>query len=45
VQSLKPGWHDRIGLYQLFPLPAHVVLFGGGYARQTHAAACAVLAA
>ncbi|ORB92478.1 fructosamine kinase [Mycobacterium persicum] len=44
VRSLKPGWRNRIGLHQLFPLLAHVVLFGGGYARQTHAAARAALA-
>jgi fructosamine-3-kinase len=45
VRSLKPGWCNRIGLHQLFPLLAHVVLFGGGYAGQTHAAARAALAA
>jgi fructosamine-3-kinase len=44
VRSLKPGWRNRIGLHQLFPLLAHVVLFGGGYARQTHDAARAALA-
>jgi fructosamine-3-kinase len=45
VRPLRSGWRDRIGLHQLFPLLAHVVLFGGGYARQTHAAARAALAA
>jgi fructosamine-3-kinase len=45
VRSLKPGWRKRIGLHQLFPLLAHVVLFGGGYAGQTRAAARAALAA
>jgi fructosamine-3-kinase len=45
VRSLKPGWRNRVGLHQLFPLLAHVVLFGGGYARQTNAAAQAALAA
>ncbi|HXY67530.1 MAG TPA: fructosamine kinase family protein [Mycobacterium sp.] len=45
VRSLKPGWRNRIGLHQLFPLLAHVVLFGGGYAEQAHAAARAALAA
>jgi fructosamine-3-kinase len=45
VRSLKPGWRNRIGLHQLFPLLAHVVLFGGGYAQQTAAAAHAALAA
>ena len=39
VRALKPGWRNRVGLHQLFPLLAHVVLFGGGYARQTLAAA------
>lgn len=45
VRPLKPGWRNRIGLHQLFPLLAHVVLFGGGYARQTDAAARATLSA
>lgn len=45
VRPLKPGWRNRIGLHQLFPLLAHVALFGGGYAGQTHAAARAALAA
>ena len=45
VRALTPGWRGRIGLHQLFPLLAHVVLFGGGYARQTSAAARAALTA
>ncbi|OBG37609.1 fructosamine kinase family protein [Mycobacterium sp. E3198] len=45
VRSLRPGWRNRVGLHQLFPLLAHVVLFGGGYAQQTDAAARAALAA
>jgi fructosamine-3-kinase len=45
VRRLRTGWRDRIGLHQLFALLAHVVLFGGGYAQQTHAAARAALAA
>ncbi len=45
VRPLRPGWRDRIGLHQLFPLLAHVVLFGGGYERQTLAAARSTLAA
>ncbi|WP_019699284.1 fructosamine kinase family protein, partial [Mycobacterium avium] len=45
VRALKPGWRNRIGLHQLYPLLAHVVLFGGGYAGQTDAAARAALAA
>jgi fructosamine-3-kinase len=44
VRALRPGWRDRAGLHQLYPLLAHVVLFGGGYAAQTHAAARAALA-
>ncbi|BBZ41778.1 fructosamine kinase family protein [Mycobacterium conspicuum] len=44
VQPLKPGWRNRIGLHQLFPLLAHVVLFGGEYAARTRAAARAALA-
>ena len=44
VRSLTPGWRNRTALHQLFPLLAHVVLFGGGYARQTDAAARAALA-
>lgn len=43
VHTLKPGWRNRIGLHQLFPLLAHVVLFGGGHATRTHAVARAVL--
>lgn len=44
-RSLRAGWRKRTGLHQLFPLLAHVVLFGGGYARQTEVAARAALAA
>ncbi|WP_025736849.1 fructosamine kinase family protein [Mycobacterium genavense] len=44
VRELQPGWRDRIGLHQLFPLLAHVVLFGSGYAQRTHACARAALA-
>jgi fructosamine-3-kinase len=43
VRPLGTGWRDRIGLHQLFPLLAHVVLFGGGYAQQTHSCARAAL--
>ena len=39
VRPLREGWRDRVGLHQLYPLLAHVVLFGGGYGRQTEAAA------
>ncbi len=44
VRSLKPGWRKRIGLHQLYPLLAHVVLFGGGHIPRTAAAARAALA-
>lgn len=44
VRSLRGGWRDRIGLHQLYPLLAHVVLFGGGYARQAEMAAESALA-
>ena len=36
---LREGWRERVGLHQLYPLLAHVVLFGGGYARQAAGAA------
>jgi fructosamine-3-kinase len=38
-RPLRDGWRDRVGLHQIYPLLAHVVLFGGGYARQALAAA------
>ncbi len=36
VAPLADGWRERIGLWQLFPLLVHAVLFGGGYLRQAH---------
>jgi fructosamine-3-kinase len=42
-RPLRDGWRERIGLHQLYPLLAHVVLFGGGYAGQTSAAAAQAL--
>jgi fructosamine-3-kinase len=39
VHPLRPGWQQRIVLHQLYPLLAHVVLFGAGYAAQTARAA------
>jgi fructosamine-3-kinase len=42
-RPLREGWRDRVGLHQLYPLLAHVVLFGDGYVRQTLAAAASVL--
>jgi fructosamine-3-kinase len=43
VRPLADGWRGRVGLHQLYPLLAHVVLFGAGYAAQTHAAARSAL--
>ncbi|HZA11315.1 fructosamine kinase family protein [Mycobacterium sp.] len=45
VRSLRPGWRERLGLHQLFPLLAHVALFGAAYAQQTKLAARSALAA
>ncbi len=45
VRRLRDGWRDRVPLHQLYPLLAHVVLFGGGYGRQAQAAAVAALLA
>jgi fructosamine-3-kinase len=39
VRPLAPGMTRRVGLHQLYPLLAHVVLFGGSYARQSENAA------
>jgi fructosamine-3-kinase len=36
---LAPGWRDRIGLHQLFPLLVHAALFGAGYGAQAVAVA------
>jgi len=36
---LADGHEQRVGLWQLFPLLAHAVLFGGGYGAQAVAAA------
>ena len=34
ICPLDPGWRARISLWQLYPLAAHAVLFGGGYLQQ-----------
>ncbi len=34
VFPLADGWRDRVTLWQLYPLAAHAVLFGGGYGAQ-----------
>ena len=44
VHPLRAGWRDRIALHQLYPLLAHVALFGAGYAHQAATAARAALA-
>ncbi|MCH9668586.1 MAG: fructosamine kinase family protein [Actinomycetia bacterium] len=44
-RRLWVGWRDRIGLHQLFPLLAHVALFGSGYVMQTREAARTALRA
>lgn len=44
VHRLRDGWQSRTGLHQLYPLLAHVALFGAGYEGQTAAAATSVLA-
>lgn len=43
VHPLRAGWADRVGLHQLYPLLAHVVLFGGGYAGQVADVAASLL--
>ena len=35
---LAPGFHERIPLYQLYPLLVHVNLFGGGYVGSVESA-------
>ncbi|MFI5506451.1 fructosamine kinase family protein [Mycobacterium sp. NPDC051804] len=40
---LSEGWRGRVRLHQLYPLLAHVVLFGGSYADQTGQAARSAL--
>jgi fructosamine-3-kinase len=44
VRPLRDGWRERAGLHQLYPLLAHVVLFGSGYVRQAESAARSALA-
>ena len=34
ISPLADGWAERLGLWQLFPLLVHAVLFGGGYLAQ-----------
>ena len=37
VRSLADGWPGRVGLFRLYPLLVHTVLFGGGYRAQAEA--------
>jgi fructosamine-3-kinase len=44
VWPLADGWRNRLGLWQLYPLAVHAVLFGGGYRGQLARGLDAVLA-
>jgi fructosamine-3-kinase len=39
VSPPSPGWQDRVGIHQLFPLLVHAALFGGGYGARAAAVA------
>ncbi|MDQ6840676.1 MAG: fructosamine kinase family protein [Actinomycetota bacterium] len=39
VIDLEDGWDERTGLFQLYPLLVHAVLFGGGYLAQAETTA------
>ena len=39
AHALADGHEERVGLWQLFPLLVHAVLFGGGYGASAEAAA------
>jgi len=39
IAPFASGWRERIGLWQLFPLLVHAVLFGGGYVAQSRSLA------
>ena len=43
VHPLRTGWRERIPLHQLYPLLAHVALFGAGYSHPTVLAAQAAM--
>ncbi|SCD28736.1 Fructosamine kinase [Streptomyces sp. di188] len=43
VAPLAGGWRKRVGVHQLFPVLAHAVLFGRGYAGQALDAARSAL--
>ncbi|TPG35194.1 fructosamine kinase family protein [Mycolicibacterium hodleri] len=44
VRPLRAGWRRRIGLHQLYPLLAHVAIFGSGYVESTASAIVSALA-
>ena len=35
---LEPGWRERVALHQVYPLLAHVAMFGSGYVDQARRA-------
>lgn len=39
VNPLVDGWHERVELFQLYPLLVHAVLFGGHYRSQAESIA------
>ncbi|BBZ31014.1 fructosamine kinase [Mycolicibacterium madagascariense] len=43
IHPVRPGWRERIGLHQLHPLLAHVVLFGASYRGAASSAVAAAL--
>jgi len=44
VRPLRDGWRARVGLHQLYPLLAHVALFGSAYVRHAEKAVESALA-
>jgi fructosamine-3-kinase len=44
-RPLRAGWRQRVGLHQLYPLLAHVVLFGASYRELTATATFSALTA
>jgi len=39
ARPLAPGWRDRVGVHQLYPLLVHAALFGEGYGTRAVAVA------
>lgn len=44
VSPLQEGWEERVGLWQLFPLLVHAVLFGGHYGHSVQQVAARYVA-